>query len=70
MIVVLYSTDCPRCRVLEKKLQQKNIGFTVNKNLDDITKIANSIGVFSVPLLSVDDQVLTFEQANQFINNF
>ena len=27
MSVVLYSTHCPRCNVLEKKLQQKNISY-------------------------------------------
>lgn len=69
-MIVLYSTDCPRCKVLEKKLEQKNIDFTINKNTDDIMSVANKTGFISAPLLEVDGQVMGFEQANQFINNF
>lgn len=69
-MIVLYSTDCPRCKVLEKKLGQKNIDFTINKNTDDIMSVANKTGFISAPLLEVDGQVMGFEQANQFINNF
>lgn len=69
-MIVLYSTDCPRCKVLEKKLGQKNIDFTINKNTDDIMNVANKTGFISAPLLEVDGQVMGFEQANQFINNF
>lgn len=69
-MIVLYSTDCPRCKVLEKKLGQKNIDFVINKNTDDIMSVANKTGFISAPLLEVDGQVMGFEQANQFINNF
>ena len=69
-MIVLYSTDCPRCKVLEKKLGQKNIDFTINKNTDDIMNVAHKTGFISAPLLEVDGQVMGFEQANQFINNF
>ena len=69
-MIVLYSTDCPRCKVLEKKLGQKNIDFIINKNTDDIMNVAHKTGFISAPLLEVDGQVMGFEQANQFINNF
>lgn len=69
-MIILYSTDCPRCKVLEKKLGQKNIDFVINKNTDDIMNVANKTGFISAPLLEVDGQVMGFEQANQFINNF
>ena len=69
MKIILYSTDCPRCKVLEKKLGQKKIDFEVNKNLDDVLKIASENNLSSAPLLEVDGQVMGFEQANQFINS-
>lgn len=69
MKIVLYSTDCPRCKVLEKKLGQKKIDFTINKELDEILEVATKANISSAPLLEVDGQVLGFEQANQFINN-
>lgn len=69
MKFVLYSTDCPRCKVLEKKLGQKNISFTTNKNLEEILEVASKAGLASAPLLKVDEQVMGFEQANQFLNS-
>lgn len=69
MKIVLYSTDCPRCKVLEKKLRAKGIDFEINKNMDNIMGVAEQYGITSAPLLQVGDSVLTFELANQFINN-
>jgi len=69
MKITLYSNDCPRCRVLEKKLEQKKIDFEVNKNLEDILEIAAKVNMSSAPLLEVDGEVLGFEQANKYINS-
>lgn len=69
MKMILYSTDCPRCKVLEKKLEQKKIDFEVNKNLEDILEIASKVNMSSAPLLEVGDEVLGFEQANKYINS-
>ena len=33
-MVVLYTTNCPRCIVLEKKLKQKGIEFEARTNFD------------------------------------
>lgn len=33
MIVKMYSTHCPKCKVLDAKLKQKNIKFAI---IDDI----------------------------------
>ena len=66
-MVTLYSTGCPRCKVLEKKLTQKNIEFELKTDF-----VVNAIlekGFSSVPLLEVDGEILTFEKANQWINN-
>ena len=50
-MITLYSTHCPRCRVLETKLTQKNIEFNV---VTDVNKM-ESLGIQSVPILEVDD---------------
>lgn len=64
MNVVLYSTHCPRCNVLEKKLKQKNIDF---EEVNDI-KIMKNKGIFSVPILEVDGSMMDFSTANQWVN--
>lgn len=64
MGVVLYSTHCPKCTVLEKKLKQKNIEF---EEVNDI-KTMKDKGIFSVPVLEVDDNMMDFSTANQWVN--
>ena len=34
MKITLYTTHCPRCMVLEKKLNAKNIDYVENTNVD------------------------------------
>lgn len=63
-MVTLYSTHCPRCRVLETKLAQKNIEFNV---VTDINKM-ESLGIQSVPILEVDDKLLNFTDAIAWVN--
>lgn len=66
-MVTLYSTGCPRCKVLEKKLTQKNIEFELKTDFDVNAFLEK--GFSSVPLLEVDGEIFTFEKANQWINN-
>ncbi len=63
-MVTLYSTHCPRCRVLESKLTQKNIEFNV---VTDINKM-ESLGIQSVPILEVNDKLLSFTDAIAWVN--
>lgn len=65
MDVKLYSTHCPKCIVLEKKLNQKNISFEEINNIDVMT----AKGFMQAPMLEVDGEVMDFKQANDWINN-
>ena len=65
MDVKLYSTHCPKCIVLEKKLNQKNISF---KEINDID-VMTAKGFMQAPMLEVDGEVMDFKQANDWINN-
>ena len=69
MKIILYSNDCPRCKVLEMKLNQKGVDFEINHNLDDLLKAAETLGVSEAPILGVDNQLLNFVSANQFLND-
>lgn len=64
MQVVLYSTHCPRCCVLEKKLKQKNISY---EEVDDV-EIMKEKGYLSVPVLEVNGKSMDFKAANNWIN--
>ena len=65
MNITLYSTHCPKCKVLETKLKQKNIEY---KEITDINEI-EKLGIMSVPILKVDDNIMDFIQANTWINS-
>lgn len=66
MNVKLYTTHCPRCNVLEKKLNQKNINFEVITDFDINEMIEKGFSV--APILSVDNELMDFSQANTWIN--
>lgn len=67
MIVKLYTTHCPRCNVLEKKLNQKNINFETITDFNINEMIEKGFAV--APILSVDGELMDFSKANTWINN-
>lgn len=64
MNVTLYSTGCPKCRILETKLNQKNIGFNIDKDEDEMIKR----GFQSLPMLEVDGKLMDFGDAIRWVN--
>jgi glutaredoxin-related protein len=62
--VILYSTHCPRCKVLELKLKQKNIEFEENNNVEEMT----AKGFKEAPKLEITDgTIMDFKQAVDWI---
>lgn len=64
MKVILYTTGCPKCKVLEAKLKQKEIDY---EEVSDISVMVN-MGFMSVPILEVDGEIMNFTEANTWIN--
>ncbi len=64
ILITLYSTHCPRCNVLKKKLKQRNIDY---KEIDNVETI-KAKGYLSVPILEVDNLCMDFKQAVNWIN--
>lgn len=59
MEVTLYSTHCPKCNVLQKKLELKNINY---KEIDDI-EIMRKKHFMQAPMLEVDGETMDFIKA-------
>lgn len=57
--VILYSTGCPKCAVLKKKLEMNRIPFTINRDVDEMERL----GMLSAPALYVDGELLDFSAA-------
>ena len=63
-MIVLYSTHCPRCNVLEKKLNNKKIKYDIIDDENEIIKL----GIDIVPMLKVNDELMNFGQAVKWVN--
>lgn len=57
--IILWSTHCPRCNVLETKLKQKNIDY---EEINDVEHM-KSKGFTEAPKLEVDGVVYGFKEA-------
>lgn len=59
MNVTLYTTHCPKCSVLEKKLKMAGVEYTPS---EDIQKMLE-LGFKSAPVLDVDGEIYLFKEA-------
>lgn len=66
MEVVLYSTGCDRCKVLEQILLRNKVPFTIIEGEEEIEKI----GLKFAPVLKVDNSYLEFGAAVTWANKY
>ena len=60
----MYSTGCPKCSVLKKKLDSKGIDYTENNSVEDMLEL----GIRSAPSLLVGEKLLNFTDAIAWVN--
>lgn len=63
-MIIFYSTHCPRCNVLKAKLDAKNIEYVENNNVDEMLEL----GIMSAPALKVDNTLMLFKEAVDWVN--
>ena len=63
MKIILYSTGCPRCKVLTTKLNQAGIEYEIENNIEKMLVL----GIENVPILSVDGELKEFKEAIDWI---
>lgn len=64
-MVIMYTTHCPQCKVLEKMLNDKKIEYTQITDID----IMKSKGIQSVPYLEVEGVLKNFKESMEWIRN-
>jgi glutaredoxin len=65
MNIILYTIDCPKCKVLEKKMKLKGIEFEA---CHDVEKM-RELGISSAPQVQVDGgPLMDFREANKWVN--
>lgn len=63
-MVTLYTIHCPKCNILEKKLNAAGITYL---RIDDRDEIAKQ-GFDLMPVLEVDDKIMGFKEAVDWVN--
>lgn len=64
MKIVFYSTNCPRCKVLKTKLDQKKIVYSECNDVDTML----NLGIKTAPMLQVGEELYDFGAAVKWIN--
>lgn len=63
-MAILYSTGCPKCKVLAAKLDEVNVEYEIFSDVDKMIEI----GIEEVPMLGIDNKLLGFKEAVEWIN--
>lgn len=62
--VILYSTGCPKCEVLKKKLNSKGVQYTENNSVDEML----ALGIMQAPMLGNNGVLMDFKTAVEWVN--
>ena len=60
-----YTIDCPRCDILQEKMEAKGLSFETIKD----EQIFSQLGITQFPVLEVNGELLEFSAANKYINS-
>lgn len=63
-MIVLYTTHCPKCKVLESKLNKKNIEYNICEDID----IIQNKDITVLPALEINNEILNFKDAVNWVN--
>ena len=61
---ILYTTNCPRCTVLESKLNSKGIEYEMVYDINEMEQL----GIQTAPVLKVAGEMMDFGTANKWVN--
>lgn len=64
-MIVMYSTHCPKCLILEKKLNEAGVDYKI---CEDKNLMVNK-GFDFLPVLEVDGQTMGFKEAVKWVND-
>lgn len=64
MVTIYTQTTCPKCGVLKKKLDLKNIEYSECQDIKTMEELA----IAETPVLQVDDTFLIYSDAVKWVN--
>lgn len=63
--IILYTTHCPKCNILKKKLENKHVIF---EEIDDVNVMIEK-GMQSAPVLEINGEQMNYINAVKYLNN-
>ena len=67
MTVKMYTTHCPKCDVMERKLNEANIKFEAIDEMAKVLEVAKAGGFSMAPILEVDGKAMDFKDGIEWI---
>lgn len=73
--IIFYTTNCPRCQVLKKKMDSLGIEYELNNNIEEMALQ----GIQTVPMLRIEEELfdssslttlLDFSQAVKWLKEY
>lgn len=68
MTITFYSNNCPRCKVLKKIMDEKEIKYTLVDDVDIIYEVAEKANINSMPFAEIDGQIVSTKELQDYIN--
>lgn len=59
-LLTLYTNNCPKCKILKKKLDDAGLDYTISENMDEVAEM----GFKTVPVLV---KKMNFSEAVQWL---
>ena len=62
-MIILYSTGCPKCNILERRLTNDKIEFSITDNVDKLI----DMGFQNAPVLQIGDNFIDYTNAMKLL---
>ena len=64
--ITLYTTHCPQCTILQKKLDSAGIEYNISEDVQEMLQL----GFMAAPILKVDNDTYTFKEACLWVDDY
>lgn len=64
----VYSTNCPKCKILVKKLTNRGKEFNLIEDNGKVMAASEKYDIQEAPFVVIDEKVYNFSQINKMIN--
>lgn len=69
-MIKMYSTGCPKCNVLKKKLDTKGVEYEIITDINTIQKVGEENNINTLPILEVNGNVMDFKGAVKWLEEY